>query len=695
MASLEQERMGFGPNSIKKIETPDAAGGGSSSPISPDATEEAYRRGLGALFSEKDPIAEFLQSGTAEEVRIAVLYNSAEITESVVLWDSSPEQYVNSSYVRLLKSRAHSVRNLFGLFKKWPDTYKDSPIVTNRKEKIEFADSLRKSADLLDASLTMGGKVREESAQGGDVTGLSVDGFLRGQQNRVFTDVFNPLFRAEATVEGLPKLGKEIQTGLQAWVNIGRGTAEVRLENGKTKKVQNIFAIPPNHEELNWVIKNYVMPEIDKYTEYKMPRKYEGSKEDWEDYRKYNQEVAAKMAFMVAKFAKIDLSFSWSLDENRGIHPQGNEIAPGVYELKSEELPKWTAAGGPLTANDQFKLVDVEGRRKNEWGKGGREGVVWDENKGKWVLTEHREHLRAIGAPASLGCYPRIFANFFEVATVEVPMPLDSKNEKDKEKLKHGYTTKNVKASVWDLWQKGARRYFTIDEKGEWDLKEEPVDKKWNLDEVPWDGAMLVNEGSDDPYLEFAHGPNANTREIPYGLAIMYATKNVFDIIMRDDFDKLYGEITKSNFLTKLNKPIDTYLVIIGKSLGFDDALIGKLNNYVRTVFLASTCITVDTTNGVGSEIERNAIAEAGDYRNAKDALLSSASRKSFLPVTSGDMMPGSIKEPWKKLYYSMVDNRTCFMPGDIPRDIAAGIFTNEELVKLKKLYPQGLKRRS
>lgn len=656
------------------------------------ASREQLAQMLGLGF-ERDPLVEILQSGESGEVRAVMRLKTADMEEDLMMTDSPPNSYKMGFLLDTLGDRVKAVKFLQAVGKR---AFPQSAIeigLTDKNKRKEFTESITQTVEEVSARLTIAEKVHQDMAFADDIGGAAVEAFVRAGKARAYIDNLRKVVRAPETEPGFGNFGEKVDRALGMLVDIGEGKAKVRLSNGKEKLIPNIFAISFNHGLLNWVIDYYIEPTLSR--EFANPSGLPGvgeeTEEDWKEYAKKDNRSAAICAMVLMKYAKIDTTFGWGIGKNVGKHSSGDVVRPEDIEGINLE------GGRGLTGSDLEKLY-IEIRRSSENGLKGR-----------------REHPRPAGALSSLGCYPTAFVNLMEVMSFDIVVPIDEakviairkkKEEIEKQGSKDKITEQESKylerydkgvrqlkesVSVWEVWRTGVGKKVSVDEKGAVTVQKFPVTKR-KLADIPMDEVELINAEADEEYLEFKYGVNADVREVPYGLALMYAAKNFFDPVMRTDFAKLYEEVISGDSLLKMNKGIDVFLGIVCAAKGIPEGTMKKLNNYIRTVFLGSLYVSLSTNESTDERKTRqiptplrspNEVSLSNEQ--IAGSILQAASVHNFIHDDEAKVAVNSVRLKERELFQRIKTNRIC------PKPSETGWFSKAELKILEQLYPFGV----
>lgn len=665
---------------------PPASGGEAALGGNPTREQIAQMLGFG---TERDPLIEILVSGEHQDVRAVMRLKAADMEEDLMFADAPPNAYKMGYLLDTIGDRVKALRFIYAVGKKGlPESLEK---YADRSKRKEFTDSVTTTINEVAARMTIAEKVHQDMAFADDIGTAAIEAFVRAGKARAYTNNLREVVRSGETEQGFGKFGEKVDRALGMLVDIGEGKAEITLANGKKKLIPNIFAITSNHGLLDWVIDNYIGPALSK--EFSKPSGLPGvgeeSEEAWKEYAAKDNRSAAICAMMLMKFAKIDTTFGWGITgSGKGEHPTDN---PGLLtNLSPAEIAGVALEGGRLLTGSDLEKLNIEIRRASENGLAGR-----------------REHPRPAGALSSLGCYPTAFANLFEVMNFEILVPIDeekissirSTSEKDRSKAdstllkRYDNGVRQVKesVSVWDVWRTGKGKKVSVDGNGHISTKEFDIPQR-SLKDIPMDEVVLVNGETDEKYLEFVQGVGADVREIPYGLALMYATKNFFEPVMRTDFIKLYGEITQGDLLLKMNKGIDVFLSVICGAKNIPKETQEKLNNYIRTVFLGSLYVSIsrhdDSDENKVRQISSPITDRAGSAvsnDSISDNLMLAATANNFLHDDEAKIAVSSVRYKERELFQRIKSNRKCPLPSQ------TGWFSKEELKTLEPLYPLGV----
>jgi hypothetical protein len=443
----------------------------------------------------------------------------------------------------------------------------------------------------------------------------------------------------------------------------------------------NIFALPLNFGLLELAMEEYVAPHI-------------GYKTSEADGAKHALEIkdnldAAMTGYLL--FRHWDYPLVYAL----GTKGVGKALDPSDITAKDMSLVNLDIG---RQGTDASKLI-IEMRRMME-SSGGWEPYSKDET---------REHPRAAGALASLGCYPTLAAAFPQLTRIEG-------------------------VEVWRQGSSGEIRKpmpMTIDQLCFGDGKVQVLERfdeqknplaeprlveynynKVPLTEIPWDKVVSIGY-IEEPVLNaqgeqatrialdeegrkalvVALGVNADAFEIPYKLEQFYATLWMYTHFMRTDFPSLYEEILGTggktpDLLVKMNKGIDVAMGMMADAYGLDDELKKKLNNYIRVVFLGSVGAAIrllpqkEVRKAPRRERPQVGTAGLGRYENIEANLLGATIPVGFLTtrLTEKGM---EVDEEQKKLLERIIKERRAPRPDQLP-----DWFSKAELIKLAPLYP-------
>ncbi|MBN1169046.1 hypothetical protein JXA63_04110 [Candidatus Woesebacteria bacterium] len=555
----------------------------------------------------------------------------------------------------------------------------------------ELSDQLELSVREIKAVQTVLNKLDEQDAFAGDVELYMVNAFQRLGKIRADSKHYAELLNLSESHKGFRPLGEKTQEAFNYLRESAEGRAIVEV-GGEKMALPDVFGFSRNQGLMDLVIKKYIVPKLGyttaEVTEDSTPReKALRDKEELDNYR------AALTALSLFRHWDLDAYYSVGLSVE---DKKGTLVSPG--NLSKERLDDLELA---TSYTDSSKALHFELRRATEWGK--------QEEQGR------RDHPRTVGPPSTLGCYPSLTTHALAIMSAEVQL---SRKDNPQEK-------KVVRMSI-------EKRVFGS---GEIDIREKDENKKevvrtYTYDTVPlgdpslWDNITILDGDQprlvDDPDLDirpvdtsqwerrdiekvaervmnFAMGAPTDAYEIPYKLQGYYAYKYMYAQFMRTDYKRLLDEVLNSDFLMKMNKPIDLGFNILTGGLGIDGKTANKLKEYMRVVFLGGLGASVIKNTG------RDSLRAGKKMQNKTQVPGAIASEETIrLNILSAGLTTGffnGIEEydsPMKfekddkclRLYNYIIDNRRAPTPYELKKSGFEGWFSDEELRSLLPLYP-------
>ena len=667
-----------------------------------------------ALGRERTTSLEMLESPEPDQVRLGGRIETALMEKESVYDDQSPNSYGIQITVRALRTRADVLETVIPLGIKELSKKEKKAGLEDEGTRERLVLQINRTADEIMARKVLTEKEDEQEGFADDVEQYCVTAFTRAFKKRIYALHYGRILGAEATYEGLQPYGEKVATAVEAFRNIAEGKALVKLtreemeeygikllrkteqpdgtlteEEIEVEEIEgtfpNIFALPFNLGLLKLAIDKYVVPSVG----YKIP---EGDLR-FKLERKDNSD-AAMTAYLL--FRHWDYPLVYALG-TRGV---GKALDPSDITMEDISLVNLDIG---RQGTDASKLI-VEMRRMMELSGG------WD----PYSKNETREHPRAAGAFASLGCYPTLTAAFPQLTMVEGVRVARKKTDGEP-------VEKRVKMTI-DMLCFGDGKVQMLDRfDDEGNSLEEPrlveyFYEKVPLTEIPWDKVVSISYVEEPVFddkgepklgddgkeikrialdeegrkaLAVALGVNADAFEIPYKLEQFYATLWMFSQFMRTDFPQLYDEILGGGktpeLLVKMSKAIQVAMGMMGDAHGLDKEATTKLENYVRTVFLGSVGVAITmmpkSEATKGPRRKRPQVSELNRKEMIINKLIKQATITGFLTTEFTDKGM-EVVDDQRRLLEKIINERIAPLPGE------TGWFTKAELIKLAPLYP-------
>lgn len=631
---------------------------------------------LASMVSQESGGVQRLLKGDFPQIRFATRKDIAEIVKGVARNDE-PVDYYAPFKIKSLMGRAGDVDLYLAEDAPWPDELVELGLNKDERRAVEYAEEVKNIAMEGGAMLAICQKVHFESLLADDIGTANIEAFLSAQKPRVYLDALNHIFKAPETKPGFGKLGLKVEQLLRTFYQVGEevggdGKSLTATVGGVTKRLPNLWGMAPNRGLMKIYEELVFYPELQKHFPLNEPPigATSAKRVGLERQRRRDDEFAMDTALLLWRFANADTVYA--------VGHSGKLVTSRLW------------GGG-----DKGK-EHIPARQRSEW-------FELDDHTGQYM---HREHVRAVGPPILFGAIPSIAFDFFETTVFDVVVP-----ETSPEKIAMGYTERKQTVTLADILKGNGKIKLVETQGGEvvWDartglkIKEVEIPIQ-SLAQVDFGGAEFVNiaaEDKDHPkkteYFDFALGPDIYAKEVPYNLAWMYFTKSFFDVITRNDFPKLFQELTETDMLFKMNKAWGVFFGMLGTAKGIPNETIKKLENYVRVVFVASVCTQLVGRSDQG--IARKAIGgtlidKSGQpvgRDKVEELMLAACSRTSFLTLKVGQETIGerAIDEAQLALFNRIVrSNEPAPLPGDL-----TNLFLPGDLELLKCLYPFGIRR--
>jgi len=635
---------------------------------------------------------EMLESNRPEEVTLGARIELASMEKEAIFDEQSPNSYGIQMTVRAMRAKADVLEFVMplGMREFTEDQVKDG--LQNRETREKLVATIRDSASEIMARKTVVEKLDEQLAFADDVDAYCVTAFTRAGKKRVNARQYGEILRTRETAGEFEPFGSKVAKAIEAFKEVAEGKAEVRLTKEDAERygfeieadeiqgtLPNIFALPLNFGLLELSMEKYVATRIG----YKIPETDEAKRA-----LEIKDNLDAAMTGYIL-FRHWDYPLVYALG-TKGI---GKALDPSDITEKDMSLVNLDIG---RQGTDASKLI-IEMRRMME-SSGGQEPYSKDET---------REHPRAAGALASLGCYPTLTAAFPQLTMIEgVEI---TRQKPDGEQVK-----KRIKMTI-DMLCFGDGKVQVlerVDENGNSLAEPRLVGydyEKIPLTKIPWDKIVsigYIEESARDARgrpitkialteegkraLAVSLGVNADAFEVPYKLEQYYAALWMFTNFMRTDFVNLYTEALGGgrtpDLLVKMNKAIDVALSIMGEAYGLDEELTKKLNNYVRVVFLGSigSAITVMPKDmaTTGPRRKRPQVSELSRKETIEVNLIRAAIVTGFLTTELTQEGMSVVKEQ-EDLLKQIINRKIAPTPNKLPT-----WFTRAELIRLAPLYP-------
>lgn len=732
------ENPGRGPSTLK-LNIPDLApaGGGGGGPAIPDVDPIQQMMQMG-LFGRERGFSEAIENSLdpAEMRRVQRLM--ASNMERMMYEDGSTQGafVIERMMMPTLYDRVSMLDIEKPLNDSWTKKERQAGLDRSSEKLEKLVNEARTTARELQARMNLVNRVNEERTFEGDQEQYSVDYFLNGRKQSMDAKHYATIFNAKETYPGAEAYGEKVEKSLLLWKNVAEGNAKVVVKNKDglevSKRLPNFFALPANRGLTDAIIDNYIVPSM-KQNKGKLdgtPKERALAKLELEDCRS-----AAITALLLAEH--FDLPAEWGIgkDGYKSDVVTNEDLLILTHEIR----------------NDVGKHFYAEQRRASEWrgAPNKKEGM--------------REHPRAVGSPSTLGCLPRLGRDALHIMNVEVHATKYEKNDHgDFIQVQDFERDINNKIVYYD-----AQGNETTEEKGQprpaFDRNRRPIylneeikisiaDAVWSggvvkraekgkivewrftpqkFKDVLWDDVKFFIDGvsvekiSPDlsatnflteakiieikklGLIDFEAGVPTNGIEVPYKLQMFLAYNYVFKHFMRTDFVKQFEEVTKSDLLLKLNKGMDNALGLLSVAFNLDSQLTGKLNAYLRCVFLGGLASSYATTSGItapkeGPLLENQAQVtpsnNAGmDTLTVSNALLGAARTARFLTV---EVIPNKVNErkfsgKQEALFKYILSNRNAPTPFELVKlEEFKDWFTKDELEILSAMYPLEVRNR-
>ena len=674
----------------------------------PDSDErKRFMEMLGFTSGERGSPEKLLKSEKGAEVVLGVRLLEGRELE---LWAKEliePNFYAIDYETRMLISRSLAARFVRGL------TENENLSDEDRRERKELAVACRLAAFEAAAFKRIIEHVNEEDNLRDDIETIALKRFVSPGKKELPFDAMKVLFDADKTWEGEARFSEKVASAIDSFVKIGKGEAVVTFSNPTiqvenytpegTRKVKvftkevgsngevaerqlgggetiigtfpNIWAFPENSEILDLATQMVVLPDIRKLRRSGARQSEEGKALGEEDDKN-----AAMMGYVLMRALKLNLKFALG---TRGI---GAALDPGAVTPEDVQI-------FDLDTNDDRQKFYLAVRSRREHG-----GKY---NKDTKKFEGSREHRRAAGSLVVIyGCMPSLVATLPELLVTDVIAKKKRINEGMWVDIPNG---KSLDTSVYNACFEGSALVL---EEGK--LVEYQFDRK-SIKDV-WVGIKKISLAFDDkknelitrgvggremPAVEISRGIDQNTLEINFGLLGFYAFQ-LWDKLIGTDFLEQYNGIvatgSKEGFLIKWNKYWDVVLGFLGGAYGLGKDLSDKLNNYVRTMYLAGVIRAVSS----GTLEDKNIAAASQitdpvtgtDRERAISKVKRSARMVGFLPNKNGKI------DQWaEKLIRRVAETGEPITPFDLKEEspLAKEIgfsFSHAELVKISPLYP-------
>jgi hypothetical protein len=664
---------------------------------------------------ERSPLWEMVAEGEPHQITPAVRARMSWMEQMTVLDKRPPNTYPALLMTQEIAEREHAVRCLYPLgLAEWPEKLKkpkklretDRGYHEDKEARERLVNTLKDAHEEMQARLALMNKVHEQLMFSTDVEVYLRDYFLRWGKTFLPSADYGIILNAKETHKGLVPFGEKVEAAFNAFLEIGRGEAEVTLENGKTKRLPNILGLPSNRGLLMFALEKYVLPKLEGL------RKIEGQKE-LETLDNVDNFAAALVAFELFRHWDYDVYFCFGR-KGGGESWARRRVMPGEWNEMALEI----GAG----SGDSAKAMWFEARRAAEHGRIEKGGVG------------RREHPREAGNPMSFGCYPMLTTHMLDIVTIQMPLSpemvkqvrehmkvdgdqetkydeneglfvLEQRDRKGKlvARVKFG---RKIQISVHDrCYGKSVKIPVKVEMVDSRDpslikeKKEEAVTLSYSgipLRDIKWDDVELINADTDEEWLDFALGTPTDAYEIPYKLQGYYSFMGLYDQVMRTDFMKQHTEVVEGNLLRKMNKQIQIALGLLASGFQLRESTVDKLSNYIRCVFLGTLMAGVKWEKESGRSLEAGPqVSEYGGSKRGDEAytsLMAAARPCAFLNVVKKEeedrekgKIEGEFDPAQVQLVKRIMDKRGPILPSQ------TGWFNKEELEELAPLYPLGL----
>lgn len=618
--------------------------------------------------------------------RLRHFHRMGNMVTEVGYWDAdiAPNSYVITNVVaRGLMEREQMLRISLPLgFTDYTDAEIAADLATDKEKRDRLADEARVGYRETQARLALILKLEEQDAYSADVGTYLKDLFLKLGKVRFDAEFVATILNMPETYPGFEPLGEKVQKAINLWRNVALGEATVDIKIKDPKKdeevlkrryLPNVFALQRNEGLLDVVMEHYVMPNIGTSL----------TQSDADESKMDALKSLEVLDNLDAAILALFLIQHWDLDVEWSIGTEGYKKNPTADDLRNLAME--------ITQKDSAKAMYVELRRAKEF----YGGKFYDLSGRK-----PKDHLRSVGAPASLGCYPRLTADALTVYDVEVLATGTYIDKDGKPQTK----TAEISVSVTDLvWGGGRVSRYEGGHWIEWKFEEK------GLGEVPWDEVTvfdandevleiiastqendaLIEKDKDGKKvtspLEVGLGISTNAFEIPYKLQGYYAGRWMFDQYTSNEFMKLFSQIVEGEDLWKMNKGVEVAMGMLSGRFNISFELSSKLINYMNTVFLATIAVSVDADSYDIEPEKRSQTSYLSRWEHAGKAakkLIDRAKTTQFLPI---DQKTGEIETVYSTLYDKIVKDRKA------PRPSESKLFSTDELKALEPLYPLGV----
>lgn len=673
MAEQDRNTQGFGGKDA-----------GQTTPEQEYWQRQAVLRGEGSIYHE------LIMSSEKGDPRLAIRMACATFERDTV-FDMHPNRmYAEEQYLQVLAYRAKAIRYIYPLRPTLDHTYFDQEekkmvtikiprpgYIEDREERDRLVEELEKARDEASARMALNRKlINEQKPVSGDIDSYAQSFLIRGKE-LVATNNYAIILNAEPTIDGLTPFGRKVATAFSAWRNIGRGKAEILLEDGTKKHFPNIFGLPANRGLLEHAMGLYIIPKI-----------AEGATTQANDNLLELDDADNEAAAILA----LELFQHWDYDAMSAMASKetGESLLAGIADITDVNLE-----AGALT-KDTAKMI-LEVRRALEATSGG----------------EHREHMRGgWGNPITRGCFPILSAPALDVISCDMALTEDQRNNiQSGVHLSEGETLTvphKIKMTIHDRVfgdeENGENRYVTRvpvtikdsngEERKEWIISDYAPTHLG--DRSMWDSAEIIYEAEGD-FLRFTYGAQTEAFEAPYKLQVFYIWKSMYQFIMTENYKQQYKAATDvggENYLLKANKAWDTGLGILLESKGITGELARKFNNYTRATWMGGLAAAqVEGHVNTGPE-EGGTLIQGGEevYLNqVLQELSNAAARSKFLPIATDGRDRGKVRGGWWGLVERIAKSRKAAKPSECVLADGSKLFTPEELDRLKPLYPLGV----
>ena len=474
------------------------------------------------------------------------------VTRSIVAGEEklditeSPSPYTRNSTVELLHDRAEEARmrlapdllkklgledSVFGSYQPFIGEKYIGHETLSEAELKRLIDSLETNKEEFWARWRLLEAFRQLRMAGSDLEQVTVNLFTSLSKVSPEAGWLGTVGRAKETLPNAERLGTMVDNGLRAWCDIGER---------KVPGIDNIFG-GSRFESTYRQTLDYVTNKIIGLVGQQIP-------EDERKYSLYWQDAQAAAILALEIFRMFDLDSAFDL-KHSDIKPEDvgrwNEgLKNFLLHTPGAGAGEWDFEGGQ-NSGDMAKICHFILRQVNEFG---------------------RDHPRAIGAPAVVGCFPNLTVDFMRMATIELENKADRKASK--------------KINLWTLWR----------------------EKGIPFGELPWGEAVWVNgfailkakgllpaDAMQEQWK--VKGIGQDTYDVPYTLQHYYAVSTVFSAITRKDWDRALDDAQNPNYLLGLNKGFESTFELMANGVGLDKKTMTKIRQLTKINYLVGIAV--------------------------------------------------------------------------------------------------------